>query len=213
MTPFCYFTADELIDFFSVTLGAANLGDDRFAIFWHFVEKREVKVAKKSQGQSAWDGRSRHREKVWYRLIGTIAAVERKWPTAAYWFARAVADAPSPPFAYTDWGQMLLARGDHDGAIAKFTIANQKGPHFADPLEGWGEALTAKGDYRGAVKKFAEAERHAPRWGRLNIQWGIALARLGKPAEARAKWTRALTLDLSPADRAQAQTLLAGAKP
>jgi len=29
----------------------------------------------------------------------------------------------------------MLDRGDPDAAIAKFTVANQKGPHFADPLE------------------------------------------------------------------------------
>jgi hypothetical protein len=30
---------------------------------------------------------------------------------------------------------MLLTKGDYDGAIAKFASANQKGAHFADPLE------------------------------------------------------------------------------
>ena len=43
--------------------------------------------------------------------------------------------------AYSYWGEALMERGDLDGAIAKFTLANQKGPHFADPLEMWGEAL------------------------------------------------------------------------
>jgi len=33
-----------------------------------------------------------------------------------------------------------MGRGDPDAAIAKFTLANQKGPKFADPLEMWGEA-------------------------------------------------------------------------
>ena len=55
---------------------------------------------------------------------------------AQYWFARAVAASPSSVFAYADWGSMLLAQGKPDDAIAKFKRANQKGPHFADPLEG-----------------------------------------------------------------------------
>ena len=36
------------------------------------------------------------------------------------WFARAVHDAPSIPFAYEDWGRALLDRAQPDGAIAKF---------------------------------------------------------------------------------------------
>ena len=59
---------------------------------------------------------------------------------ADWWFARAIDGQKSIPFAYSYWGQALLDRGDPDGAIAKFTLANQKGPKFADPLEMWGEA-------------------------------------------------------------------------
>ena len=33
-----------------------------------------------------------------------------------------------------------MARGKPDEAIAQFTLANKKGPKFADALEGWGEA-------------------------------------------------------------------------
>jgi len=60
------------------------------------------------------------------------------------------------------WGQSLLERGDADGAIAKFTLANQKGPKFADPLEGWGEALIAKKQPDQALAKFTEADKYAP---------------------------------------------------
>ncbi len=96
------------------------------------------------------------------RMRGDIAAIEGSWGRADYWFARAVHDGPSLPFAETDWGQALLARGKPDDAIAKFTLANQKGPHFADPLEGWGEALMAKNQSHLALAKFAEAEKYAP---------------------------------------------------
>lgn len=54
-----------------------------------------------------------------------------------WWFARATQQAPSIPMVYSDWGQSMLETGDFDGAIAKFTLANQKGPHFADPFEMW----------------------------------------------------------------------------
>jgi hypothetical protein len=36
---------------------------------------------------------------------------------------------------------LISIRKQPDAAIEKFKLANQKGPKFADPLEGWGEAL------------------------------------------------------------------------
>ncbi|MGD0865907.1 MAG: hypothetical protein ABSA49_10165, partial [Rhizomicrobium sp.] len=132
---------------------------------------------------------------------GRIAELGGDDAGAARWFARAVADAPSEPFAMTDWGSMLLQRGDTDGAIAKFRQANAIGPHFADPLEMWGEALARKNRSDLALAKFAEADKYAPNWGRLHLKWGEALAYLGKPGDAKTQFAIASGLDLSPADR------------
>jgi tetratricopeptide (TPR) repeat protein len=137
------------------------------------------------------------------RIRGLIATEARQWGRADYWFARAVHDAPSIPFAYEDWGRSLLARGQPDAAIAKFRLANQKGPHFADPLEGWGEALMAKNQSHLALAKFAEAEKYAPNWGRLHLKWGEALVYVGKRDDARAQFTRAAGLDLTPSEKAE----------
>jgi len=134
---------------------------------------------------------------------GRIDALEKNWNGADYWFTRAVQDAPSTPFPYTDCGMALLARGQPDAAIAKFKLASQKGPHFADPLEGWGEALMAKNQSHLALKKFAEAEKYAPNWGRLHLKWGEALAFSGKPAEAKAQFARAAVLDLTPSEKSE----------
>src|SRR5262249_10097510 len=109
-----------------------------------------------------------------------IAELRGRQDRADYWFARAVTDAPSIPFAYSDWGQALLARGKPDEAIEKFRLSNRKGPRFADPLEYWGEALIAKNQSRMALAKFEEADRYAPNWGRLHIKWGEALVYSGK---------------------------------
>jgi predicted negative regulator of RcsB-dependent stress response len=98
---------------------------------------------------------------------------------------------------------MLLQKGDPDGAIAQFTIATRKGPHFADPLEGWGEALMAKNQSHLALAKFAEAEKYAPKWGRLHLKWGEALVYTGKKDEAKAQYVRAAQLGLTPAEKAE----------
>ncbi len=128
------------------------------------------------------------------RVRGQMDGLEKNWNGGAYWFARAAAAAPSIPFAYADWGAMLLAKHDLDGAIAKFEIAHQKGPHFADPLEMWGEALIAKSRSDLAVAKFEEAAKYAPNWGRLHLKWGAALWWSGHKDEAKKQFAIAARL-------------------
>ena len=135
------------------------------------------------------------------RMRGNIDAVGGNWAGAAYWFARAVEAAPSIPFAYTDWGAMLLVEGDTDGAIAKFKLATDKGPHFADPLEMWGEALMGENHSDQALAKFEESARYAPEWGRLHLKWGEALIYAGHRDEAKKQFAIAAHLDLSQSDK------------
>ncbi|HVZ27712.1 MAG TPA: hypothetical protein VG798_03570 [Rhizomicrobium sp.] len=137
------------------------------------------------------------------RMRGQIATMENIGAGADYWFGRAVQNAPSTPFANESWGRSYLARGKPDDAIAQFTLANRKGPHFADPLEGWGEALMAKNLSHRALAKFAEAEKYAPNWGRLHLKWGEALAYANKKGEAKKQFARAAELDLTPAEKAE----------
>ena len=132
---------------------------------------------------------------------GRIDATEGNRNGAAFWFADAVHQAPSIPLAYAAWGEMLLRDGRYDAAIAQFRLANEKGPHFADPVEMWGEALMQKNRADLALVKFAEAEKYAPRWGRLHLKWGEALFYAGKPAEAKAQLAIANGLVMSIADR------------
>ncbi|HWY16671.1 MAG TPA: hypothetical protein VNX86_16165 [Rhizomicrobium sp.] len=132
---------------------------------------------------------------------GDIDALEKNPNGAEFWFARAIHDAPSLPFADADWGAMLLSDGDYDGAIAKFTLANQKGPRFADPLEMWGEALMAKHRSDLALAKFEEANKYAPNWGRLHLKWGEALFYAGHRDEAPKQFAIASALDISASDR------------
>ena len=134
---------------------------------------------------------------------GDIDALEKNWNGAAFWFAHAIHDAPSLPFAETDLGGMLLRKGDFDAAMAKFESAHKKGPHFADPLEMWGEALIAQNRSDLALAKFEEANKYAPNWGRLHLKWGEALIYAGKRGEANAQFVRAAGLDLTASDKAE----------
>ncbi len=137
------------------------------------------------------------------RMRGQLAGMEKDWNGSQHWFARAVSFAPSIPFAYFDWGAMLMAKGDLDGAIAKFESAHQKGPHFADPLEMWGEALIAKNRSDLALTKFEEAAKYAPNWGRLHLKRGEALWWSGHHDEAKKQFAIASRLDLTASEEAK----------
>jgi tetratricopeptide (TPR) repeat protein len=137
------------------------------------------------------------------RVRGQTAAMEKDWNGSQHWFARATGLAPSIPFAYVEWGQLLMAKGDFDGAIAKFEVAHQKGPHFADPLEMWGEALIAKNRSDLALAKFEEANKYAPNWGRLHLKWGEALLWSGDKSGAQKQFAAAAHLDLTPSEKSE----------
>jgi tetratricopeptide (TPR) repeat protein len=137
------------------------------------------------------------------RVRALIAEQKGDHTSADAWFDKSEAQTPSIPLTDLWWGQVLLARGSPDKAIEKFTLANQKGPHFADPLEGWGEALMAKNQSRSALEKFSEAEKYAPNWGRLHLKWGEALYFAGKKDEAAKQFARAAALDLTPSEKSE----------
>ena len=144
------------------------------------------------------------------RTRGIVEAAAGDPRAASGWFAEAVKQAPSLPFAYCDWGRMLMAKGDLDGAIAKFESAHAKGPHFADPLEMWGEALVAKNRSDLARAKFEEAAKYAPNWGRLHLKWGEALMWSGHRDEARRQFDVASQLDLAPSEKLEVMRMKAG---
>jgi tetratricopeptide (TPR) repeat protein len=129
------------------------------------------------------------------RVRGQIAAMQKDWKASARWFTRAVALAPSIPFAYTEWGQMLMAKGDPNGAIAKFERAHAKGPRYADPLEMWGEVLIARNRSDLALAKFEEASQYAPNWKRLHQKWGEALTYLNRKDDATKQFALARSLN------------------
>ena len=135
------------------------------------------------------------------RVRGQVDALAHNWSGAASWFARAQAAAPSSPLVATDWGEMLLHKGDFDAAIVRFDLAHQKGPNFADPLEMWGEALIAKNRSDLALAKFEEAAKDAPNWGRLHLKWGEALLWSGDKDGAQKQFATASALFLTPSEQ------------
>lgn len=101
------------------------------------------------------------------RVRGHIATIKKDWPAAERWYSEAVRQAPSLPFAFSEWGEMRIEKGDIDSAFAKFEAAYQKTPNFADALKGWGDALAHQGHTKAALAKFDEALEYAPKWKEL----------------------------------------------
>jgi tetratricopeptide (TPR) repeat protein len=145
-------------------------------------------------------------------MRGNIAALNHDWNGAAHWFAMVSSRTPSIPFADSDWGAVLMSKGDLDGAIAKFKTANEKGPHFADPLEMWGEALIAKNRSDLALAKLEEADKYAPNWGRLHLKWGEALLWSGDKAGAATQFAAASRLGLANSEKSELARIRMAAK-
>jgi tetratricopeptide (TPR) repeat protein len=119
-----------------------------------------------------------------YRFKADIADHRGDWAQAQKDYAAAVALAPSLPMAYQSWGLALMRHQDYQNAIVKFQAANQRSPHWCDPLKYWGDALATQGSYQEAVQKYAEAAKYTPHWGALELRWGQALDKLGQHSAA-----------------------------
>jgi tetratricopeptide (TPR) repeat protein len=166
----------------------------------------DVAEAEKLIAQTPEDCDECMRDRAW------VAAARHDWAEMARDFSLVAARSPHIPFAETDWGEVLLQKGDFAAAIAKFALANQKGPHFADPLEMWGEALIRENRSDLALAKFEEAAKYAPNWGRLHLKWGEALLWAGNRVEARKQFDVAAALDLTPPEKSELARMEPGAK-
>jgi len=102
-----------------------------------------------------------------YRFRGDVLDVRGDWASAKEWYAKAVKLGPSIPSGYYSWGLALARHGDLDGAVARLKDANQRGPHWADPLKAWGDVLMKQGHPREALVKYGEALKYAPNWAAL----------------------------------------------
>jgi hypothetical protein len=102
------------------------------------------------------------------RFRGDILDHRREWVGAQKAYAAAVAIAPDLPAAYYSWGLALARHGDLAGAIAKLQAANQRGPHWADPLKAWGDILARQGRWKEALAKYDAALPYAPAWDALH---------------------------------------------
>ena len=89
------------------------------------------------------------------------------WPGALKAYGAAVDLAPDLPASYYSRGVALARHNDWAGAEPKLKDANQRGPHWADPLKVWGDVLAKQDKVTDALAKGDEALKYAPNWQRL----------------------------------------------
>jgi len=102
-----------------------------------------------------------------YRFRADILDGRDDWAGSQKAYAEAVALAPDLPAAYYSWGVALARHGDLAGAAVKLELANQRGPHWADPLKAWGDVLVRQRNTKEALVKYDEALKYAPNWKQL----------------------------------------------
>jgi tetratricopeptide (TPR) repeat protein len=93
-----------------------------------------------------------------YRFRGGVLDLRGAWAGAQEWYEKTVKLVPSSPVGYYSWGVAPAKHGD---------LANQKGPHWADPLKASGDVLVKQVNTRDALAKYDEALKYAPYWNQL----------------------------------------------
>ena len=138
-----------------------------------------------------------------------VAGIGGDFAAARAWTKQAERWGVPPVFSATDLGRLYFKAHHYPEALAEAERALSVGPHYADALKLKGDSLRKMGRLDEAVDVYQDAEKEAPRWGRLQIDEGVAAARLGKRDEARARFAKAQSLDLSAGDKIVARRLSA----
>jgi tetratricopeptide (TPR) repeat protein len=113
------------------------------------------------------------------RFRGDILDHRGDWAGAQQAYAAAVALAPDLPAGYYSWGVALARHNDLAGALAKLQAANQRGPHWADPLKAWADVLVKQGHFKQALSNYDEALKYAPNWTALRQARDAAASKRG----------------------------------
>ncbi len=102
---------------------------------------------------------------------------------------------PDAWLAHNNLGNVLLARGERDAAIAHFERALQLYPDYAEGEYNLALAEVGAGRLNEAVRHYAASLRLEPRNGDARNNLGNAYLRLGRGPEAVAEYAEAVRLD------------------
>lgn len=98
------------------------------------------------------------------RLRGRVDAARGDVRNADIRFANAIRQAPSLPFAYTDWAAAKLARRDATNALKLISAALTRSPNYPEANMLKGDVEMALGDKPAAIVAYRHALQLAPAW-------------------------------------------------
>lgn len=102
---------------------------------------------------------------------------------------------PDRPSVYENWADSLLKLERYEDAFLKATVAIEKANQKGEPTEighiNRAHAALALGRFDEAVLDYRRAAEISPRFSAAYQGWGDALAKLGKTADAAAKYKKA----------------------
>jgi tetratricopeptide (TPR) repeat protein len=102
---------------------------------------------------------------------------------------------PPPAIDHNREGVVLLEAGDLDGAEARFRLALEYHPRFAEPRANLGLVLLRRGDLDGAENELRTAIALDPAFDEAWSGLGVVLEARGDRAAAAEAWEHALSID------------------
>jgi tetratricopeptide (TPR) repeat protein len=135
-------------------------------------------------------------------LAGRWLIHQRRYAQGTFVLERAVALFPDYPAALNELAYAYGFSGNFEKASALMERYVQLQPDQPNPYDSYGEILRAAGQYDAALDKYRMAIRVDPNFG---SEFGVAdtLAVMGREAEAREEYTKALMFVSSESDRVE----------
>jgi len=135
-------------------------------------------------------------------LAGRWLVQQRRYAQGIFVLEHAVALFPDYPAALNELAYAYGFRGNFEKAYALMDRYVQLQPDQPNPYDSYGEILRAAGQYDAALEKYRMAIRVDPSFG---SEFGVAdtYAVMGKEAEARAEYAKALMFVTGESDRVE----------
>jgi tetratricopeptide (TPR) repeat protein len=127
-------------------------------------------------------------------MLGLLAHHAGHHAAGAELISEAIREAPGEPAFYSNLGNVLLAQGRVDDALAGFRRALDLNPNFPEAHNNLGNALKASGHLDEALACYGRAVSLRPGFAEAHNNLGLCLAERGQVDEAIPHLERALAL-------------------
>ena len=125
---------------------------------------------------------------------GNAFEAENRIEEAKWNYLDAIRLVPNLARAHLNYGNILLLKGDLQGALDAFRTAIKHKPDYAGAYYNMGNAMLGNGQYDEAVSSYRRALEIKPDYAEAHCSLGVALRDLGQFEDAVASYRRALEI-------------------